>query len=817
MTIDYEKLGVFYLGRTAGTATPEPLLYDSRDLTTHAVCVGMTGSGKTGLCLSLLEEAAIDGIPALCIDPKGDLGNLLLAFPELRPEDFAPWIDPADAARKNVSVDELAASTAAQWKKGLADWDQPPERIRRFRDAVDIAIYTPGSDTGLPLSVLRSFDAPAEGTDATATRERAASLASGLLCLLDRDADRLQSREHILLATLFETEWREGRSPDLAALIGAVQKPPLDKVGAFDLETFFPAKDRLSLAMALNNLLASPGFSAWMTGEPLDVQRLLFTPEGKPRLTILSIAHLGDSERMFIVTLVLNELIAWMRRQSGTGSLRALLYMDEIFGYFPPSANPPSKPPMLTLLKQARAFGLGCVLSTQNPVDLDYKGLSNAGTWFVGRLQTERDKQRLIDGLESAQPGTGDADRQTLGSLLAGLEQRTFLMRNVHDDGSNLMKSRWALSYLRGPLTGPEIARLMAPRKAASSAQRAASPAAAAPMAAAPSAVVPAVASRGETAKPSIAPDVREYFIRPTPGDGSLDYRPLALAQAKLHFVDAKSGTDDWRTVTFIAPFDDEGKQVSWADAQTLGDLNGLDASAVSGAAFSAPPASVLRAQNFAAWGKALATSLYQTQRATLQVARALGLASKVGESEADFRARLALAAREKRDASIDALRRKYAPKIQTMNDQLRRATDRAERERSQLSEQKMASAVSIGSAIFGALLGRKRVTATNVGRAASAVRSASRIGRESGDVTRAEDSIETVRARLAALESDCEREIDTLGQSFDPATLELEALELAPRKSDISVGPIAVAWAPWRRGADGLATPAYVLSSPRG
>lgn len=804
MAIDYEKLGVFYLGRTAGTATPEPLLYDSRDLTTHAVCVGMTGSGKTGLCLSLLEEAAIDGIPALCIDPKGDLGNLLLTFPELRAEDFAPWIDPADAARKNVPVNELAASTAAQWKKGLADWDQTPDRIRKFRESVDVAIYTPGSDTGLPLSVLRSFDAPPEGTDATASRERAASLASGLLCLLDRDADPLQSREHILLATLFETEWRAGHSPDLAALITAVQKPPLEKVGAFDLETFFPAKDRLALAMALNNLLASPGFAAWMTGEPLDIQRLLFTPEGKPRLTILSIAHLGDAERMFIVTLVLNELIAWMRRQSGTGSLRALLYMDEIFGYFPPTANPPSKPPMLTLLKQARAFGLGCVLSTQNPVDLDYKGLSNAGTWFVGRLQTERDKQRLIDGLASAQNSGGDADRQTLGSLLAGLEQRTFLMRNVHDEGPTLMKSRWALSYLRGPLTGPEIATLMAPRKAAAAKSTPPTPSSAGSITA-------------KTARPSIAIDVREHFVRATQGDGAIEYRPLALAQAKLHYVDAKSGTDDWRTLTLVAPFDDEGKQVSWADAESTDGLDRLDATPANGASFVDPPASVLRAQNFAAWGKTLSASLYQSQRATLLAARSVGVTSKVDESEADFRARLAHAAREKRDEAVEDLRKKYASKIQTLNDQLRRAAERTEREKSQLSDQKLASAVSIGSAIFGALLGRKRVTATNVGRAASAVRSASRIGRESGDVTRAEESTDVLRQRLATLEADVEREIALLAESFDPAKIAIESLELAPRKSDIAVGPVAVAWAPWRRGTDGFAAPAYTLSRSRG
>lgn len=394
---DYEKLGVFYLGRefdpARGTPNDNLLLYDSRDLTTHAVCVGMTGSGKTGLCLALLEEAAIDGVPAICIDPKGDLANLLLTFPNLSASEFTPWVDRAEAARQGLSVEEYAAQTAASWKKGLEQWRQPVERVARFRDSVDLAVYTPGANTGLPLSVLRSFAAPSEAVlgDAAALRDRVATVVSGLLAQLGRDADPIKSREHILLSNVIDRAWREGKSLDLVALIGAVQKPGFDQVGAFDLETFFPAKERLDLAMAINNLLASPGFTAWMEGEPLDAQRLLFTSEGKPRVSIISIAHLDDSQRMFIVTLVLNELISWMRAQSGTSSLRAIFYMDEIFGYFPPTASPPSKPPMLTLLKQGRAFGLGCVLATQNPVDLDYKGLSNAGTWLIGRLQTERD------------------------------------------------------------------------------------------------------------------------------------------------------------------------------------------------------------------------------------------------------------------------------------------------------------------------------------------------------------------------------------------------------------------------------------------
>src|SRR5688572_22960466 len=424
MPADYEKLGAFYLGReydaASGKLRDELVLYDSKDLTTHAVCVGMTGSGKTGLCLSLLEEAAIDGVPAICIDPKGDLGNLLLTFPSLAAQDFAPWVDAAEAARKGVSPEALAASTAETWRKGLADWDQTPERITRLRAAAEIAIYTPGAETGLPLSVLRSFAPPSAEllADAGALRDRVGAVVSGLLSLLGIEADPIGSREHILLANILEGAWRTGLNLDMTGLIQAVQKPAFDKLGAFDLETFFPAKDRLQLAMGINSLIASPGFATWMAGEPLDAQRLLFTATGKPRISIISIAHLNDAERMFIVTLVLNEVIAWMRAQSGTSSLRAIVYMDEIFGYFPPTANPPSKLPMLTLLKQARAFGLGCVLATQNPVDLDYKGLANCGTWFIGRLQTERDRMRVIDGLKSAIQAPAGSDRGFFESLL---------------------------------------------------------------------------------------------------------------------------------------------------------------------------------------------------------------------------------------------------------------------------------------------------------------------------------------------------------------------------------------------------------------
>ena len=805
MAVDYEKLGVFYLGKefdpAANALKDDLVLYDAKDLTTHAVCVGMTGSGKTGLCLSLLEEAAIDGVPAICIDPKGDLGNLMLAFPELRPADFQPWVDPSDATRKGLTVEELAAKTADTWRKGLAEWQQEPARIARLRDAVDINIYTPGAETGLPLSVLRSFAPPPAEllADSAALRDRVGAVVSGLLSLLGRDADPIQSRDHILLANILDTTWRSGQSLDMAGLINAVQKPPFDKVGAFDLDTFFPPKDRLGLAMAINNLLASPGFATWMKGEPLDAQRLLYTPEGKPRLSIISIGHLSDTERMFIVTLVLNEVISWMRNQSGTSSLRAILYMDEIFGYFPPTANPPSKIPMLTLLKQARAFGLGCVLATQNPVDLDYKGLANCGTWLIGRLQTERDKARVIEGLESALAGTGSMDRSTLDKLMSALTQRVFLMRNVHQDAPYLMKSRWALSFLRGPLTGPEITRVMAGKRgaAAPASTSTASPSAAP---AATSVAAPV------TARPAIPGDVTEYFLEGRSGQPVAEYRPMVMGLAKLHFVDAKLGLDQWDTTAWLAPLGDDGKSVDWAAGSAHPDLKArLSKSPATGAAFADLPGAAMRAANYTAWGKSLTSHLYEQTRAEVFFCDAIKLASAPGEDEAQFRVRLAQSLREKRDEAVEALRRKVAPKLATLQDRVARAEDKVQREQAQLSQQKMNTAVSVGAGILGALFGRTAVSVGTIGRASSAARSASRIGRESQDVARADESLEVVRQRLADLQAESESEIAALAASFEGEAVALREVSVTPRKSDIAVGQVALVWAPFRKDGDGF------------
>ena len=808
---DFEKLGVFYLGRpydlAAKQAKPEWLLYDSKDLVTHAVCVGMTGSGKTGLCLALLEEAAIDNIPAIIIDPKGDLGNLMLTFPSLKGEDFQPWINEDDARKKGLSSADYAEAQAELWTKGLADWQQDGARIQRLRDAADVAIYTPGSNAGLPVSILKSFAAPAADVreDAELLRERISTTVTSLLGLLGIEADPIQSREHILLSTILDQAWKKEEDLDLAALIQAIQSPPISKIGVMDVDSFFPSKDRFALAMKLNNLLAAPGFQAWLEGEALDIQQLLYSPSGKPQLAIFSIAHLNDAERMFFVTLLLSQMVGWMRAQSGTTSLRALLYMDEIFGYFPPVANPPSKLPLMTLLKQARAFGLGVVLATQNPVDLDYKGLANTGTWFIGRLQTERDKARVLEGLEGASTSAGKKfDRGRMEQTLAGLGNRIFLMNNVHEDEPVAFETRWCLSYLRGPLTRTQIKALMDPvRREALGEKREVSG-------------VSTLNTQHSTLKsrPMLPPDVPQHFVplRGSKPEGSeLVYAPMLLGASQVRFSDVKSGIDATQDVTVLAPMAEGPMTVDFDKASTT-DLMvaDLERDPERDAQFLALPAIAGKAKSYGDWNKEFGGWLFRTQKMELFRSPGTKDISKPGESERDFRVRLQQTGREQRDKGAEMLRQKYASKIATLQERIRRAELAREKQQAESRSSQVQAAISVGASILGAFLGRKTISASNIGRATTAIRSAGRVMKESKDVGVAEENVAALQKQLTDLEAQFKSESDALAAATDPLNERLETLSIKPIKSNIALKLVTLAWTPYWREAHGGLTPAW-------
>ncbi len=811
---DFEKLGVFYLGREFDlkkNALKENLvLYDSRDLVTHAVCVGMTGSGKTGLCIGLLEEAVIDNIPAIVVDPKGDLANLLLTFPDLSDGDFLPWVNEEEAQRKGISPQEYAAKQAALWKKGLADWGQDGARIRKLRESAEFAIYTPGSTAGLPVSILKSFAFPGKAVadDSELLGERIGTTVTSLLNLLGTSADPIQSREHILLSTILDSAWKKGQDLDLAGFIQAIQTPPVARIGVFDLESFFPSKDRFAFAMKLNNLLAAPGFSAWLEGEPLSIDRMFFTAAGKPRVSIFSIAHLNDAERMFFVSLLLTQLLGWMRAQSGTTSLRTLFYMDEIFGYFPPVANPPSKAPLLTLLKQARAFGLGIVLATQNPVDLDYKGLSNTGTWFLGRLQTERDKERVLEGLEGAAAGgAGRFDRKRMEQILAGLGQRVFLMNNVHEDAPVVFQTRWVMSYLRGPLTRAQIKQLMDPVKSSKPEPAPETrPAATPPVAAKGRAAAPA------SARPALPPEVSQMFlpVRATQPEGArLHYEPMLLGIAKVYYANAKVGVAAQKEVCLMAEFSDRPSRVDWDEAREAevkeSDLEKFPHDPDT--SFGELPREASSAKSYPEWGTTFKEWIYRNKKLELFKSPSSGVVSDPGESERDFRIRLTQASREKRDQQIERLRQKYAPKIGVLQDRIRRAEQAVEREKAQATQQKLSTAISFGATLLTALTGRKMVSQSTLGRAATTARSAGRTLKESQDIARAGENVEALAKQLGDLQALLNQETEEVKASGDPLAENLEACEVRPKKTDISVSQMSLVWFPfWRDNKGGIA-----------
>ncbi|MBN1423104.1 hypothetical protein JXA88_00980 [Candidatus Fermentibacteria bacterium] len=837
-----EKLGSFYLGREydlAGSKRLEtPIMYDARDMVTHGVCVGMTGSGKTGLCIDLLEEAAIDRVPAIIIDPKGDIGNLLLTFPDLRPEDFEPWLNVDDARRKGMTTGDYARTMAQTWSKGLAEWEQGPERIRLLKSSADFRIYTPGSEAGFPVSILASLKAPPLrwDDDAELLRDQIQGTVSALLGLAGMTVDPLQSREHILLSNIFEHFWRRNEDLDMARVITAIQTPPIRQLGVFDVDTFFPQKDRFGLALALNNIIAAPGFQSWLKGEPLDVASLLYDSHGNPRHSIFYIAHLSDAERMFFVTLLLEQMVTWVRTQAGTTSLRALLYFDEVFGFLPPTAMPPSKRPILTLLKQARAFGLGVLLCTQNPMDLDYKAMSNAGTWFIGKLQTDRDKARMLDGLESvsAEGGTRP-DRATLDRLISGLGSRKFLLHNVHQPDPVVFETRWAMSYLRGPITRNQVRDLMAPLKTqnpdpvAAPALGMAGMTAPGSVQAAPSvgvsvpASAAALADHGRTAyttNPPVLSKVPTVFLPlrvsathaaglspgvvPAQASGALVYDPYLVVLASVGFVDSKALLNATQQVGVLLAGEDLVPIVQWPNAELVElEASGLATQPEPGALFCPVPSPLSTAAGVKALERTAAEYLAREQAIELWHSPTLKLYAQPGETEAQFRIRVGQIAREQRDTEVEKLRSGAETQIQRLEAQRERLGRSLAQDRERLSGRRSEELVSAGETVLGmlGLFGKRRRPALT--RVATKRRMTSTA---KAAVEESEQAIRRLRQDIDDLQRTLQDQADDVARKWSDASNLIETYVVRPKKTNVRITLAALAWVPsWEfSGAQG-------------
>ncbi len=818
--------GKFYLGNIydleAGKVTDQPVLYDPDDLTTHAFVVGMTGSGKTGLCIDLLEEAALQGIPALLIDPKGDITNALLHFPELRPEDFAPWINPDEARREGKTVAEVAEATANLWRNGLAKWGIGPDRIRALSEAAHFAIYTPGSDAGIPISILASLkapDIPWEG-NREILLEKIQGTVTALLGLVGMDdVDPVRSREHILLSNIFQHAWQQGKDLTLAELILQTQNPPFDKLGVFDLETFFPANERAELAMLLNNILAAPTFQTWLTGQPLDIPSLLFAPDGKPRHSVFYLAHLSDQERMFFVTLLFSAVETWMRTQPGSDALRAILYFDEIYGYLPPTANPPSKQPMLRMLKQARAFGLGLVLVTQNPVDVDYKALSNMGTWAIGKLQTDRDKQRLLDGLQGASPSV---DRQTYDRLISSLRKRVFLLHNVHEKEPVVFHTRWAMNYLPGPLTRAQIPALnrlvgaKAPESEGTAEAASTTPTAAEkPTAAAPAAASPTV---GTTTRPPVPRGVAEYFLPqnltlsealkaagrtlpPEAKTAGVRYRPVLLAQARVRLTQRKYRLNSEIARTALVEEIERNGVVRWEDflLERPVDDRRFDRAPLPDAVFLPLEAPLNDAKTLKALRRDFADFVYRETEVTVRANPALKVYAGPEVSQAEFRKMCTEAAREKMEAELDKVAAKFDRKIERLKERLAREERELAEDEEEYQQRKMEELGTHAENVLSLFMGRRRRLSTSL--------SKHRLTEKAkADIEESEAAIADYKQQIAELEQEKAAALEDVRNKWADIVEEMEEIPVRPYKKDVLVELYGIAWVPH-----------YVIETPQG
>ena len=807
-SFDIERPASFYLGREFDLAAKAvrddlpPVMYEARDLLTHGVVVGMTGSGKTGLCINLLEEAAIDGIPCIILDVKGDLTNLLLQFPDLAPGDFNRWLNPEDARLKKMTLEEFSTQLSERWKKGLEETKQPIKRVGALKESSDWRIYTPGSDAGLPLAILKTFAAPEPGLPREELAQRLDAVVSALLGLTGISADPVQSREHVYVSQLLLNAWSKGEDLDLAQLIARIQTPPIRTIGAFDVDTFYPEKERLKLALALNNLLASPSFATWIEGDPLDLTVLLQARNDKPRQLIFYLAHLDDAQRMFFLTLLLSEVLGWTRKQPGTTSLRAIVYFDEVFGFIPPyPANPPTKAPLMTLLKQARAFGVGILLATQNPVDLDYKALSNAGTWMIGKLQTERDKARLIEGLEGVAAERGTlTDRGYLESVISALGNRIFLLHDVHQPKPVLMQTRWALSFLRGPMTREQVAELMKPVKERLASERPAESLSDSARGRKEDRAFrerlahsgsPTAIGAATHVPPGLPPGLTPFYLpvvppvatiadpnAPPPPKRSLIYRAMLLAFGDVDFFDKKRGLEFHRSYRLIAEPPDGEPNINWSAAMPIAEK--LADGANDNAQWSEVPEALNSLKKLKALQKPFVDFLYSSAKIALFESHSkLNLRSNLGEDVQAFQARCREEARKRAEAELEQAKADYQTERQKLV--------------AQLPPEETPQAPT---SFFWNLPGMSWFKP-----------SPSKI--TLGPATKSEDrKIAKLREAVQKLDADWHDKQIKVQNTWQPIGEAYSDLLLTPRKSDIRTGSFGLVWAPyWRLSyADGHA-----------
>ncbi len=773
MTNIFEQLGLFFLGKDSDT--DDLILYKSKHLTTHAAIIGMTGSGKTGLGIGLIEEAAIDNIPAIIIDPKGDMGNLCLTFPQMRGSDFEPWIDESDAANKGKTVAQLAADTAKMWEKGIAGFGQDKSRVERFAQVKKI-IYTPGSSAGVSVNILGNFDAPS--SDVLDDTDTFASLinttVSSLLSLVSIEADPISSKEHLLLSNIFHFFWSQGQPLSLEKIIGYIASPPFEKIGILQLTSFYPQKERMKLAMLFNNVISSVTFSSWIQGEALDIQNMLYDQNGKAKISIFSIAHLNDNERMFFVTILLNAYINWMRRQRGSSTLKALLYMDEIFGFFPPTKNPPSKEPMLLLLKQARAFGTGVILSTQNPVDLDYKGLSNIGTWFIGKLQTKQDINKVLDGIAAK----SDLSKEELATQIATLKGRHFFLKNVHTDQTERFYTRWVLSYLKGPMAKDDIRMLMKREKQEGHRETAGQN--------------PVKTEQG-SAKPLISEGLKEYF-RDTNINAQTPFYPYLYAHAQVRFYNQRRGIDTLEDIHLKLELDESVDRIDWATAYEEEVTTGLTKPNVR-SGYSALPDVIMQQKNDRMLKKQLSDYLYAAKRIELFTCKPLKMESAPGQSRRDFLVAVEDALKEKRDLAIEKIEKKYQTKYHRLEDKLTRLEIKLQKEQADVTSKTTDTVIGIGLTVFGALFGRKTMSASTLSKGASALKKGKSVLKERNDVKNTEALIADVQQDMEQLNFELQNEIDRIRENMDIDNFEIQTISLKPRRSDISIEDFALLW----------------------